>query len=70
MMEAVRTSETSVDQQVTRQDNPEDSAEQHTRRRENLKSHNFNFAIQSGNTGPLPAITSVFLHSFVIFVSL
>jgi hypothetical protein len=34
MMEAVRTSETSVDNQFTRQYNPEDSSEHHTRRRE------------------------------------
>jgi hypothetical protein len=40
-MEAVRTSETSVDNHSTRQYNPEDSSEHHTRRRENLKSHNF-----------------------------
>jgi hypothetical protein len=39
MMEAVRTSETSVDNHFTRQYNPEDSFEHHTRRRENLKSH-------------------------------
>jgi hypothetical protein len=39
-MEAVRTSETSVDNLFTRQYNPEDSSEHHTRRRENLKSHN------------------------------
>jgi hypothetical protein len=39
MMEAVRTSETSVDNQFTRQYNPEDSSEHHTRRSENLKSH-------------------------------
>jgi hypothetical protein len=40
MMEAARTSETSVDIQLrTRQYIPEDS-ELHTRRRENLKSHN------------------------------
>jgi hypothetical protein len=38
MMEAVRTSETSVDNRFTRQYNPEDSSEHHTRRRENLKS--------------------------------
>jgi hypothetical protein len=37
MMEAVRTSETSVDNHFTRQYNPEDSSD-HTRRRENLKS--------------------------------
>jgi hypothetical protein len=39
MMEAVRTSETSVDNHFTRQYNPEDSSEHHIRRRENLKSH-------------------------------
>jgi hypothetical protein len=39
MMEAARTSETSVDMVLrTRQNIPEDS-ELHTRRRENLKSH-------------------------------
>jgi hypothetical protein len=38
-MEAVRTSETSVDNHFTRQYNPEDNSEHHTRRRENLKSH-------------------------------
>jgi hypothetical protein len=32
-------SETSVDNHFTRQYNPEDSSEHHTRRRENLKSH-------------------------------
>jgi hypothetical protein len=35
----VRTSEKSVDNHFTRQYNPEDSSEHHTRRRENLKSH-------------------------------
>jgi hypothetical protein len=39
MMEAVRTSETSVDNHFTRQCIPEDNYEHHTRRRENLKSH-------------------------------
>jgi hypothetical protein len=39
MMEAVRTSETSVDNHFTRKYNPEDNSEYHTRRRENLKSH-------------------------------
>jgi hypothetical protein len=39
MMEAVRTAETSVENIFTRQYNPEDSSEHHTRRRENLKSH-------------------------------
>jgi hypothetical protein len=40
MMEAARTSETSVDNYLTRQYIPEDNSELHTRRRENLKSHN------------------------------
>jgi hypothetical protein len=40
-MEAVRTSETSVDNHFTRQYNPEDNSEHHTRRRENLKSHKY-----------------------------
>jgi hypothetical protein len=39
MMEAVCTSETLVDNHFTRQYNPEDSSEHHTRRRENLKSN-------------------------------
>jgi hypothetical protein len=43
MMEAVRTSETSVDKHFTRQYKPEDSSEHHTRRRENLKSHTISF---------------------------
>jgi hypothetical protein len=38
MMEAVRTSETSVDNHFTRQYILEDNSEHHTRRRENLKS--------------------------------
>jgi hypothetical protein len=38
-MEAVCTSETSVDNHFTWQYNPEDNSEHHTRRRENLKSH-------------------------------
>jgi hypothetical protein len=42
MMEASRTSETSVDNYFTRQYLPEDKSELHTRRcRENLKSHTF-----------------------------
>jgi hypothetical protein len=42
MMEAARTSETSVDNYFTRQYNPEDKSELHTRRRENLKSYESN----------------------------
>jgi hypothetical protein len=51
MMEAARTSETSVDIQLrTRQYIPEDS-ELHTRRRENLKSHkSFEYFIKNNNT--------------------
>jgi hypothetical protein len=40
MLEAARTAETSVDNYFTRQYIPEDKSELHTRRRENLKSHN------------------------------
>jgi hypothetical protein len=40
MMEAARTSEASVDNYFTQQYIPEDKSEPHTRRRENLKSHN------------------------------
>jgi hypothetical protein len=43
MMEAVRTSETSVDNHFTRQYMPEDNSEYHTRRRENLTSHTINY---------------------------
>jgi hypothetical protein len=39
MMEAARTSETSVDNYFTRQYTPEDNSELRTLRRENLKSH-------------------------------
>jgi hypothetical protein len=44
MMEAARTSETSVDNYFTRQYIPEDNSELHTRRRENLKSHDVKIA--------------------------
>jgi hypothetical protein len=44
-MEAVRTSETSVDNNFTRQYIPEDNSEHHTRRRENLKSHMMYFGL-------------------------
>jgi thiamine phosphate synthase YjbQ (UPF0047 family) len=39
MMEAVRISETSVENYFTLKYIPEDNYEHHTRRRENLKSH-------------------------------
>jgi hypothetical protein len=46
MMEAVRTSETSVNFNVTtRRYVPQDSSKLHTRRRENLKSHNIFFML-------------------------
>jgi hypothetical protein len=48
MMEAVRTSETSVDNHFTRQYNPEDSSEHHTRHRENLKSQIQNASALTG----------------------
>jgi cysteine synthase len=57
-MEAVRTSETSVDNQFTRQYNPEDSSEHHTRRRENLKSHIYNVIISVGAGGSLLGVAS------------
>jgi hypothetical protein len=44
MMEAARTSETSVDNYFTRQYIPEDKSELHTRCRENLKFHNIEVA--------------------------
>jgi hypothetical protein len=43
MMEAVRTSETLVDNHFTWQYIPEDNSEHHTRRCENLKSHFIGF---------------------------
>jgi hypothetical protein len=46
-MEAVRTSETSVDNHFTRQYNPEDNSEHNTRRRENLKSHEVTLALSN-----------------------
>jgi hypothetical protein len=47
MMEAARTSKTSVDNYFTRQYIPEDNSELHTRRRENLKSHMFTHSSHS-----------------------
>jgi hypothetical protein len=45
MMEAVRTSETSVDNHLTWQYIPEDNSEHHTRRRENFKSHMYQYIL-------------------------
>jgi hypothetical protein len=61
MMEAVRTSETSVDNHFTRQYNPEDNSEHHTRRREDLKSH---VIVSDGDSrGSSPQRTAEFLLS-------
>jgi hypothetical protein len=46
MMEAARTSETSDENYYTRQNNPEDNSELHTRHRENLKSHMYKLLIK------------------------
>jgi hypothetical protein len=46
-MEAVRTSETSVDNHFTQQYIPEDNSEHHTRRREDLKSHNADIILKA-----------------------
>jgi hypothetical protein len=46
-MEAVRTSETSVDNYFILQYIPEDNSEHHTRRRENLKSHKAQFRFKA-----------------------
>jgi hypothetical protein len=48
--EAVRTSETSVDNYFTLQYIPEDNSEHHTRRRENLKSHKMMEAVRTSET--------------------
>jgi hypothetical protein len=53
-MEAVRTSETSVDNNFTRQYIPEDNSEHHTRRRENLKSHTELDVVTSSERSTLP----------------
>jgi hypothetical protein len=55
MMEAARTSETSVDNYFTRQYIPEDNSELHTRRRENLKSH----IVKQGKAVPLNAMEAL-----------
>jgi hypothetical protein len=61
MMEAARTCETSVDNYFTRQYILEDKSELHTRRRENLKSHNSHYVHTY--------ICSYLLHSVVRSVS-
>jgi hypothetical protein len=62
MMEAVRTSETSVDNNFTRQYIPENNSEHHTRRRENLKSH---MLILSQNTKETLCKTVSHLNNFM-----
>jgi hypothetical protein len=54
MMEAVRTSEKSVDNYFTRQYIPEDNSELHTCHRENLKSHIEPHYPYLGVTGLIP----------------
>jgi hypothetical protein len=56
MMEAARTSETSVNNYFTWQYIPEDKYELHTRRRENLKSHTIKFNLEAA--GPLRSLVA------------
>jgi hypothetical protein len=56
MMEAVRTSETLVNNHFTRQYNPEDNSEHHTRSRENLKSHSARTAWSFSNISVLQSV--------------
>jgi hypothetical protein len=50
VMEAARTSETSVDNYFTRQYIPEDKSELHTRHRENLKISQVSYDLKSWST--------------------
>jgi hypothetical protein len=61
MMEAARTSETSVDNYFTRQYIPEDNSERHTRRHENLKSHIPNSVTQKGKRSETK-MSNIILH--------
>jgi hypothetical protein len=63
MMEAVRTSETSVDNHFTRQYIPEANSEHHTRRRENLKSHIRGFCLLEILLHEGPAVIAVILYN-------
>jgi hypothetical protein len=65
-MEAVRTSETSVDNHFTRQYNPEDSSEHHIRRRENLKSHMIQFVFNMTFRSCYPA--QIVRYLFLLFL--
>jgi hypothetical protein len=67
MMEAVSTSETSVNYQTTRWYNPEDS-NLHSRRRENLKSHLWTrrpLFTKSGMNVVLPEATNLITYIFI-----
>jgi hypothetical protein len=64
MMEAVRTSETSVDNNFTRQYIPEHNSEHHTHRRENMKSHTAYLSFISSN---LSLISDEPYHGIFIF---
>jgi hypothetical protein len=68
MMEAARTSETSVDNYFTRQYNPEDNSELHTRRRENFKSQTLLMVVKSRTDFRLGliSITCVFITIYCI----
>jgi hypothetical protein len=69
MMEAVRTSETSVDNHFTRQYIPEDNSEHHTRRRENLKSYKnlpVDFAMTVRNRKSLENCVTLFMLGSII----
>jgi hypothetical protein len=56
MMEAVRTSETSVDNHFTRQYNPEDSSEHHS-----LNKYSFYIAVSSALTCPTQLLLAALL---------
>jgi hypothetical protein len=70
MMEAVRTSETSVDNYFTWQYIPEDNSEHHTRRRENLKSHKLSGEFYQQTNGVtmdsplLPVLSNIYTDNF------
>jgi hypothetical protein len=70
MMEAARTSETSVDNYFTQQYIPEDNSELHTRRRENLKSHNNSIRLLTCMTTAIKPITAKQRNSIIQFNSL
>jgi hypothetical protein len=67
-MEAVRTSETSVDNYFTRQYIPEDNSEHNTCRRENLKSHKTNLITSLIKLTVFCFIDSVHTRSIISFI--